>query len=73
MKDLDLRQVGKLLGFPLYIDVASEHRLITREKKVVLAQKILEKLFELPKKRDPEAQLPGQTNIIDELEKQNGR
>ena len=59
MKDLDLRQVGQILGLPLYVDVSSipnyrskDDLLDTRDKKKLLVRKMLESAFNVGVKDD---------------------
>lgn len=72
MKDLDLREVGRILGLPLYIDVSQVRNvqvekvptlMTERDKKAILVRTILQRVFEVRKKPasgkpDPEELLP---------------
>lgn len=55
MKNLDLRQVGTIMGLPLYVDVADvfDHRykgelISAREKKVMMVSALLQRTFTPP-------------------------
>ena len=79
MRKLDLRQVGTILGLPLYVDLSSVPLQDQRDKKETLIGEILFKLIRgtvaTPKDKGMPAkvmsQLPGQTDIMETLE--NGK